>query len=129
MLVKEARRCSEMSAMSSPEPRCSMLVLSASSHESRPVKLLTMLQGRLFFYQLLQTGDKGDKSGVLTKYFTCLTGSLTYPGSLLITLKRFKFRALCCFFLSYRIIFRSNHYPVITPKSFKILKNFQPLVP
>ena len=36
--------------------------LSATSHETRPTKLLTTLQELLFFSQLAQTGDRGDKS-------------------------------------------------------------------
>ena len=49
-----------------------------------PVKLLTTLQELLFFYQLLQTGDRGDKSDS-NKYLRALTEGvmpdlLTYVG-------------------------------------------------
>ena len=58
--------------------------LSATSHETRPTKLLPTLQELLFFYQLLQTGDRGDKSDS-NKYLRALTEGvmpdlLTYVG-------------------------------------------------
>ena len=58
--------------------------LSATSHETRPTKLLPTLQELLFFYQLLQTGDRGDESDS-NKYSEALDEGvmpdlLTYVG-------------------------------------------------
>ena len=56
---------------------CGLSPVSADS-VSRP-KTKSHGSGLKTFLGKCRLGDKGDKSGQLTKYFTCLTGSLTYP--------------------------------------------------